>query len=214
MLDDWGYNLQAFPQAKALESPVTFAVLPHLPYSERIAREAYAGGHEVILHMPMEPKKDVPLEKNTLMTSMEEKTLRLKLKSAMESVPYIRAVSNHMGSKFTTDEKRMEVVLSTLQDEGYFYLDSLVTQESVARRLAKSLSLPYLARDIFLDNNREEAYVLEQLERLKELALKKGKAIGIGHDEIVTVRAIKQILPQWKEEGIELVKLSNILEKE
>ena len=66
VLDDWGYNLKAMPWVKSMDEPLTLALLPHLAYSKRIAEKAHAYGHEILLHLPMEPTRNVPLEKGTL----------------------------------------------------------------------------------------------------------------------------------------------------
>ena len=38
-----------------IPAPLTFAVLPNLAHSEAFAEAARARGHEIILHLPMEP---------------------------------------------------------------------------------------------------------------------------------------------------------------
>jgi len=212
VLDDWGYNLRSFEAVKNIDSPLVLAVLPDLPYTKKIAQGAYEAGHEIILHMPMEPDRDIPLEKKTLKTGMDADLIRTYLEEAIDALPHIRGVSNHMGSKFTEDESAMRVALEAVQSRGCFFLDSVVTEGGVAGKIAAGLTLPYLERDVFLDNEREEGYIRSQLGKLKQTALSRGYAIGIGHDDPVTVHTIAKVLPEWEKEGVRLVKLSDILE--
>ena len=107
----------------------------------------------------------------------------------------------------------MTVVLETVQFENLYYLDSLVTRNSQAGLAAKQMSIPFMARDIFIDNEKDEESIRSQLAKLKAMALKTGKAIGIGHDKPLTLQIISEVIPEWKKEGIKLVKLSEYLDK-
>ena len=187
VLDDWGYNLKAVSLLREIDRPLTIAVLPHLHYSEKIAIEAHAQGHEIILHIPMEPKGNHLLEKMTIRTVMSKEDVRRILLSSLSSIPHVIGVSNHQGSKASEDRRTMTALFKTLRDEGYFYLDSLTTDASKASEIAKEMSLPFLKRDIFLDNQKTKSAIQSRLDELKHLALQKGTAIGIGHNEFLTL---------------------------
>lgn len=211
VLDDWGYNTKALDTALAIREPLTIAILPHLPHSTQVAEKAHAAGHEIMLHMPMEPLKNVGLEKGTIMSGMNPSEVRSLLDSAIESVPYLRGVNNHMGSKVTQDPRILKIVMTDLKSRNLFFLNSMVTGSVVGREVAGGLSIPYAERDIFLDNVRIEEAILEELENLKQAAIRQGSAIGIGHNEPVTLRAIQKVLPSWRAEGIEVHPLSDII---
>lgn len=56
IIDDFGQNFGEREKALlSLGYPLTFSVLPRLPYSKRAAEEAHSKGLEVMLHLPMEP---------------------------------------------------------------------------------------------------------------------------------------------------------------
>lgn len=211
VLDDWGYNTKALQTALAIREPLTIAVLPHLPFSTEVAEKAHASGHEIMLHMPMEPLKPTGLEKGTIMSGMDAPQVRALLDSAIESVPYLRGVNNHMGSKITQDARILKIVMNDLQSRNLFFLNSMVTGSPVGRGVAGEVQIPYAERDVFLDNVRTEEAILRELENLKQTALRQGSAIGIGHDEPVTLRAIQKVLPSWRAEGIEVIKLSELI---
>lgn len=214
VLDDWGYNLEALPLAKEIDRPLTLAVLPLLPYSTRVATEGAAEGHEIILHMPMEAKNSSASEKATIFTGTPKDEVRRTVLACLEDLPNVDGVSNHQGSKATEDREIVHAVLETVRDKKLFFLDSLTTQNSVAGSVAAELSVPFLKRDVFLDNVRTEEAVQKQMDELKAVALKNESAIGIGHDETVTLEAIQKNIPQWEKEGIEVVRLSDLLKTE
>jgi polysaccharide deacetylase 2 family uncharacterized protein YibQ len=211
VLDDWGYNLKALNAVLQVREPLTLAVLPNLPYSAEVARKAHAAGHEIILHMPMEPLNDVPLEEGTILTSMTPAEIRSLLSDALAAVPHARGVNNHMGSKVTQDRGTLDVVMRELAARKLFFLNSMTSGSAAGRETAGDVGIAYAERDIFIDNERTEEAVIAKLQELKAAAVRQGSAIGIGHDEPVTLRAIQKVLPSWKAEGIEVIRLSDLI---
>ena len=101
VLDDWGYNANNLGLIEQIRFPLTVAVLPNLPYSKNVADTLHAKGREIILHLPMEPKNGSGLESNTIMVGMDKRTVSDIVDNAVSGFPYIKGVSNHMGSKAT-----------------------------------------------------------------------------------------------------------------
>lgn len=57
VIDDFGNNMKATEEMLNLPVPITAAIMPFLSPTERDAKLANEKGHEVIVHLPMEPKK-------------------------------------------------------------------------------------------------------------------------------------------------------------
>ena len=57
VIDDFGNNMKGTNQMLSLPIPLTVAVMPFLPSTKEDAIVAHKKGHEVIIHMPMEPIK-------------------------------------------------------------------------------------------------------------------------------------------------------------
>jgi len=64
----------------------------------------------------------------------------------------------------------------------------------------------------FLDNEKKIDYIKKQFQKLIFLAKVRGKVIGIGHANITTARAIKEILTSLEGRKIELVYVSEIVD--
>lgn len=212
VIDDWGYNTRNLKKAIELDAPITFAILPNLPYSRRVAVEAHDDGNEVILHLPMEPFEEIPLEKNTLMTDMSDKEIVKHLKRAISSIPHLKGISNHMGSKATEDERLMSIVLKEIKKEDLFYLDSVVTNHSICRRVSAKYRIKFAERSIFLDNVLNADYIKGQIMKLVSMAMSNGTAIGIGHDRQSTVEVLGEMIPELKKMNIAIVPVSEIVE--
>lgn len=214
VIDDMGGTLGSLDDIIALEVPITIAVLPHLRRSAQVALKAAGHGLDVLLHIPMEP---VNVEVNdpgrgAVLTSMSDDEVRAILLEDIAIVPGIVGVNNHMGSKFTADAEKMRVVLEELKSKELFFLDSKTTAESVGADIARELYVKTAERDVFLDNEQDQAYIEVQLRKALALAKRKGKAIAIGHPYPETISAIKAVMAEVEFEGVEIVSVSELIE--
>lgn len=60
IIDDLGNKMQGTDKILAMPVKLTVAVMPFLPSSEQDARNAHARGHDVLVHLPLEPKQGNP----------------------------------------------------------------------------------------------------------------------------------------------------------
>ena len=212
VMDDFGYNTNSLAALFAIREPVTLSILPNLPYSTAIAREARATGHEVILHLPLAShRKDVREEMDTINSNMAPGAALARLDAAIASVPGLKGVSNHMGSKATEDFKLMELIFGRLKKDGLYFLDSLTSQRSACKAAAKSAGIVYARRDIFLDNSEDPEYIKKQILAMRKLAFKKGSVIAICHDRRNTVKVLREMMPELAAAGIRFVYLSELV---
>ncbi|MFH1397912.1 MAG: divergent polysaccharide deacetylase family protein [Candidatus Omnitrophota bacterium] len=211
VLDDWGYNLNGLPVLDQIKYPLTMSVLPNLAYSKTISLELHNRGFEIILHLPTEPLEKIRLEENTILTTMDEMTIKNILNLDLENTPYVKGVSNHMGSKLTSDIKSLRFVFKELKKRNLFFLDSLVSSRSIASTLAANEHISFAKRDVFLDNKADYNYIKQQLQELKNIAKARGKAIGIGHDHKLTLEVLRDVMPEIEREGFKFVFVSELV---
>jgi polysaccharide deacetylase 2 family uncharacterized protein YibQ len=143
---------------------------------------------------------------------MDEEKLLRQLSKDIEVVPYIKGVSNHMGSRLMEDPEKVKIILSELKRRGLFFLDSRTTSQTVGLQTAESIGLKAMERTLFLDHSSNESDIKQKLERLIEISLSTGKAIGIGHPHPSTIKSLKEMIPKMKEKGIDIVPLSSVME--
>lgn len=214
VIDDWGYGWQAARDFLAFERPLTVAVLPHLPYSRTHASEANDRGHQVILHLPMEPLgAQWDLGEGTVTTSKSESEISADVRRALASVPHVTGVNNHMGSKATADRRVMAEVLRVIAENGLFFLDSRTTSESVAGEAGQEVGARVLVNDRFIDTDDDAERIRERILLGAGLAKRRGYAVVIGHVRPETYRALVASLPELDREGVRLAYLSEVLER-
>ena len=212
IIDDIGYGIKEIDYLKGIDFPLTTAIYPGYKYSTRLAKQSHKHGFEVFIHMPMEAIGGNNPGVNAIYVKMSDYEIINILKKNIKSVPYAVGINNHMGSKVTQDIRCMGVILSFLKQRGMIFVDSLVINNSVGREVANNIGLSFLARDVFLDNKDDFDYIKGQLEKLMELALKNGSAIGIGHvDREHTKDAINYMIPIMKEKGIKFCYASEVV---
>lgn len=211
VIDDWGYNLNNLHILDEIKYPLTTSVLPHLNYSHTLAEELHRRGFEIILHLPMEPYEKFRLERNTIMTSMDEPNITSIIDSDLANVPYARGVSNHMGSKATEDLRTMSIIFKKLKERHLYFLDSIVTSKSICSDLANKMQLLFTKRDVFLDNKLDPQYIRRQIYKLKTKAKIYGQAVGICHDQETTLETLKEVMPDLEKQGYKFVFVSELV---
>ncbi|MFA5144096.1 MAG: divergent polysaccharide deacetylase family protein [Candidatus Omnitrophota bacterium] len=218
VIDDWGYNLNNLPALYSIKRPITLAILPNLKYSTKIAQEAKEKRYETILHLPLESKGNRNPELLTIRCNMEDKEIIKKFDSAFQGVPGITGVNNHQGSKATENSSVMRVVLGQIKNKNLFFLDSVTSGKSVCKKVSEAMDLRYVERDVFLDlplsaydKKNISDYIRKQLYKLAEISLKKGYAIGIGHDRKETLKVLKEVSPELEKLGLRFARVSDII---
>jgi len=215
IIDDAGYNSPLLEKFLNIPGKITISVLPCLPNSSAVAKKIYDSGKEVMIHLPMEPEKNEKANGISceILTSMNEYEISEIIEKSIKNVPFAVGVNNHQGSKATTDAKTMKFVLKKLKEKNLFFVDSLTSNKSVAGNIAKFLNVQYLERDVFLDNKDEYDYIKTQFDKLIKIALKKNKAIGIGHiNSYNTAKVIYDSLDKLKSNEIKLVFVSELID--
>lgn len=213
IMDDLGTNKKYWKEIFSLKYPVTLSILPHQPFSSELARRANKEGSEVILHIPMEPIDYLNHNPGTgaLLVSMTEEELKETLLSDLSSVPYICGVNNHMGSLFTQDKDKMEIVLGEINKRGLFFVDSRTTPNSLAFETAVGMGVPTLKRSVFLDNDRKADKIKGRIEELMKDAKKNGFAVGICHPYPETIKALKEMESVFFGGDVKVVNLSDLI---
>jgi len=211
IIDDIGNNYAHGNAMVELAGPLTLAFLPHTPYAKKLANKAYQQHKEIILHAPMENTLKVPLGPGALTQALTETEFKQTLKKAIESIPHVQGINNHMGSALTQNKQAMRWVMEILQDKQLYFVDSLTSPNSVAYQQALQHQLPALRRHIFLDNDKSLDALTRQWKKALRIANKTGRAILIGHPYAESHAFLAKHIPKLAEQSIELIPASQLL---
>ncbi len=214
ILDDMGVNGLMSEAAIDLPSPLTLAFLPYARNGKSMAQRAAGRGHELMVHMPMEPlNSKLDPGPDVLNTKMTEQQLAGTLDKGLAVYKGYVGINNHMGSKLTQDAQAMARIMKELRKRGLLFVDSRTISTSVADETAAVFGVAHASRDVFLDHNSDYLSVMNSLKNLENIALKRGYAIAIGHPKKNTIRALYEWLPTLESKGIALVPVSAVVKK-
>ena len=212
VIDDMGLDRHHSDEAAELPAPLT---LSFMTYAEDLAAQvaaARAQGHEIMLHVPMEPQAvRVDPGPYALKLGLDEDEIKRRMAWDLALIDGIVGINNHMGSRFTESPQAMAPVLAMLRERGLFFLDSRTTPHSVGIDLATEIGLPHAARDIFLDVDLNDPAVAAELAKTEAVARRNGIAIAIGHPHDPTLIELRRWLPTAEARGFRLVPVSAIV---
>ncbi len=212
IVDDMGYDSQIAEKFLTLDAVLTFSVFPYSPFGESIVRQANINGSEIMLHLPMEPVEYPIVDPGpgVLLTSMSPDQLIDQLRKNLDSVPSIKGVNNHMGSRMTTVSTQMYQILSILKKRKLYFIDSRTTHESLCKPSARLLQVPFAQRDVFLDHIQKASFIRKQIKQLIRIAYNQGEAVGIAHPYSETYDVLREMLPDLKKK-VNLVSASQVV---
>jgi len=213
IVDDMGTSVREADQLVAINLPITFAIIPGLANSRKVAAYAKTKGKGVMIHIPMEPQgyPEQRLEKNGLLVSQGTEEITARVRGFINDVPDAVGANNHMGSRFTENEDKMQPVLAVLKENGLFFVDSRTSSKSVGYSLAMKMGVPAGTRNVFLDNDQDVEAVKKQLREAARVANKRGSAIVICHPHPGTIQALKELMPILHREGINFVSAAQLV---
>ncbi|WP_246066819.1 divergent polysaccharide deacetylase family protein [Paenibacillus koleovorans] len=215
VIDDFGNNMGGTELILGLPIPLTAAVMPFMPTTERDAEMAHKAGHDVIVHMPMEPLRGKRswLGPGAVMTDQTDEQIRDTVGKAIDSVPHAIGMNNHMGSKATSDPRVMRIVLEVCKERGLFFFDSRTNYRSVIGQIGAELGVPVVENHIFLDDIASQAHVKKQLRKIVAHLSGEERCVAIGHVGITgknTGEALRDSIPELQKQ-FTFVKLATFL---
>ncbi len=161
-----------------------------------------------MVHLPLAAIKYDKAELNTLHPSDDMEKISKRVAFVKEQFPKVKFINNHTGSLFTANMQAMDKLFNAFKQNDFIFVDSRTIGNSKAKNLVSRFEQPYIARDVFLDNEDNIAYIKNQLRQAVEEAKKKGFAIAIGHPREKTFKALVQSKDLLN--SVELVYLNEI----
>jgi hypothetical protein len=146
----------------------------------------------------MEPDPGAPVGPGepAVKVGMNDWQVRKAVQIGLDALPGVVGVNNHMGSRATRSRAEMDAVMAEVSAQGLIFLDSRTTRSSVAHVAASARGIPNLRNDLFLDVDTEDPVeIRRRLERLLQIARKRGWAVGIGHPHPNTIAVLEEFLP-------------------
>ncbi|WP_454190465.1 divergent polysaccharide deacetylase family protein [Paenibacillus sp. Marseille-Q7038] len=217
IIDDLGNGMKGTDEMLNMPTTINVAIMPFLPTTKRDAELAHQKGIDVLVHMPMEPRKGRKdwLGPGAITTDLSDEEIRKRVNAAIDEVPHAIAMNNHMGSKVTSDRRIMSIVLDVCKERGLFFVDSKTDQHSVVAELAAEKGMPPVENDIFLDDQYSISHISRQMRLAEEKLKQQDICVTIGHvgvPGLITAGIIRDAIPRLTGK-VEMISISDMVKQ-
>ncbi|QDF30094.1 divergent polysaccharide deacetylase [Halarcobacter anaerophilus] len=190
IIDDVTTSYQV-KQIQSIGFTTTMSFMPPTPHHNDSAKIAQNLPFYMI-HLPMEAKYFKNEEKNTLHTKDSYEKIENRISQIRKWYPNAKFTNNHTGSEFTSNKEAMDKLFRALKKYNFIFVDSRTTGKSVGKQTAQKYNMPYISRNVFLDNEQNFEYIQNQLKKAIAIAKKNGFAIAICHPHSATINTLKK----------------------
>ncbi|MEM9123382.1 MAG: divergent polysaccharide deacetylase family protein [Pseudomonadota bacterium] len=196
-----------------LPPEITLAFLPYGDGLQGVVNSARAEGHEVLVHLPLEPfnypdNDPGPL---TLLSQLSEAENLDRLHGVMGSFSGFSGLMAHEGAKLKTMPKKLLPILTDIGERGLFIVDDSLVRQNTIVALAQQLELDTLRSDEMIDFRPTRTDIDKMLTELEEVARARGFSVGIGNALPVTVEQVATWAEGLNERGILLAPMSAVV---
>jgi polysaccharide deacetylase 2 family uncharacterized protein YibQ len=194
-----------------LPGEVTLAFAPDADALPRTLVKARAGGHEILLQIPLEPYgyPDVNPGSHTLTLKASPAENLENLHWLMSRLTTYVGVVNAMGARFASEPSAMAPFVGEVAKRGLVYLDDGSLPRSGGGPAVAGSAM--LRADVVLDADTSPAAIDARLDELARLAADKGYAIATGTAFTATVDRVAAFAKAAAGRGIALVPITALL---
>lgn len=182
------YQLKKIQDIGYITTPSFMPPTPRHPNSAKIAQSLPF----FMIHFPLEASNFSAEEKDTLHIDDSYEKIEKRVAQIRQWYPNAKYTNNHTGSKFTSNEEAMDKLFKALKKYDFIFMDSRTTAKSVGKEMAQKHDMPYIVRNVFLDNEQDFEYIQNQLKKAIKIAKEKGQAIAICHPHSITMKVLKE----------------------
>jgi hypothetical protein len=211
-----GLGVSASATQAALQTLPAGVTLGFAPYAGDVgewAGKARAGGHEVLLQIPMEPFDfpDSDPGPNTLRAGQDEEANLQRMGWALSRFTGYAGVSNLLGQRFLSDSAALAPALTHLNRRGLYFFDNGMASQSVAPTVAAQVGIPAVQSNAHIDSIQTATEIDRRLLELESKARANGSAVGSAFLYPVSIARIAAWAKGLEARGFVLVPVSAIL---
>jgi len=198
-----------------LPPAVTLAFTPYGADPMKLAEQARAKRHEILLQIPMEPYDypDNDPGPQTLLASLGPEENLDRLFWHLGRLQGYAGITNFMGARFIATDAAMTPIIREAAKRGLSYFDDGSAPRSVAAALAGSQAMPFAKGDIAIDAVPTSAEIDRALAKLEALAKDRGFAVGTASALPISIERIGAWIKTLDAHGVVLVPLTTTMLK-
>jgi polysaccharide deacetylase 2 family uncharacterized protein YibQ len=198
-----------------LPPAVTLAFTPYGADPTKLAEQARARRHEILLQIPMEPYDypDNDPGPQTLLATLSPDENLDRLLWHLGRLQGYAGITNFMGARFVATEAAMTPIIREAAKRGLSYFDDGSAPRSVAAALAGSQAMPFAKGDVTIDSVPTSAEIDRSLAKLEAIAKDRGFAVGTASALPISIERIAAWIKTLDAHGVMLVPLTTTMLK-
>ncbi len=214
LVEDFGFKAdETTVRFLSFPEPISVSMVSSRRLSTWTAQIANEYKKEILIMLPMEPlpKSFSRYDGTQIKIHYPEEKIKTIIKEATETIPSFAGFCNFYGKRVLEDSRVMKIVFQEIQKHhGYFIITS-ESKKSIAESMAKKTRIPYQKIDYTIDTDNSTELIGDSLRHCAVLAQKTGQILVSGRASDSFITALQNTLPQLKQNGIQLVYVSEIL---
>jgi len=212
VIDDVGLDKKRTERAISLRGPIAMSFLAYASDLPRETAEARRNGHELIVHVPVEPTGQIQdLAQAGSGAGAGRAELLRRLRWDLSRFDGYVGIDNHMGNRLTGDPEGTSAVIEELRTRGLLFLDDRAVGGGTSFAIARRLGVPTAESDVFLDDEINATAIDARLADVEAVAHRNGTAVAIAHPHDQTLDALTVWLAELPQRGFQLVPLTAIV---
>jgi len=198
-----------------LPPAVTLAFTPYGADPTKLAEQARARRHEILLQIPMEPYDypDNDPGPQTLLATLSPDENLDRLLWHLGRLQGYAGITNFIGARFVATEAAMTPIIREAAKRGLSYFDDGSAPRSVAAALAGSQAMPFAKGDVTIDSVPTSAEIDRSLVKLEAIAKDRGFAVGTASALPISIERIAAWIKTLDAHGVMLVPLTTTMLK-
>jgi uncharacterized protein len=209
-----GLGLNARITQRAIDDLPAEVTLSFVPYAENLQgwiNKARAGGHEVLIEIPMEPfdyPDNDPGPQTLLSTASAEENQR-RLEFLLSRATGYFGVTNYLGGKFAGSGNASAAVMRALKGRGIGFISD--GSAAALGSAAENAGMRNAQADRSLDQRPSGEDIAAQLGALEVMATQRGAALGFGVAYSITIDQIARWSREATRRGLVLAPASAVM---
>lgn len=214
LVEDFGFKADQTTAAfLSFPEPVSVSMVSSRRLSTWTAQIANEYKKEILIMLPMEPlpKSYSRYDETQIKIHYPEEKIKTIIKDATEAIPSFSGFCNFYGNRVLEDSRVMKIIFKEIQKHHGYFIITTNSKKSIAESMAKKIRLPYQKIDYTINSDNSAEIIGDSLRYCAVLAQNTGKVLVRGRASDSFITALQNTLPQLKQNGIQLVYVSEIL---
>jgi len=201
-------DILSFPE------PLSILLVPSVKKSSWTAQAANEYNKEIVVHLPFEPqgkKSSIP-KSSIIMIHYTEERIRNIITHSIKTIPNFAGFANLRGNLALEDSRVMHIVLNEIKKHHGYFIDTYGGKNSVVPVIARKIDIPFGETTTQIEEKKDVASIEELLKHYAVVAQKRSKILITAKACRPFIKALNNVLPIYKQNGIRLVYVSEVVE--